>query len=132
MLTHKLVLAISALSLGGVAQMPPHILKAAAPSRPARLEGMAYLPARRIILSHGWRPAPGPCWGILPVGVCASFPEIAACSCCQRVPCAMQFTRRNRCLHVMTEGAAPEPGVEEGDAHVVYVGFRRGHCSKPR
>jgi hypothetical protein len=63
---NKLFLALSAVSLGGMAQpSPPHSLKAAAPrGRPARLEGMGYVPARRITLSYGWMPAAGPCFGV--------------------------------------------------------------------
>jgi hypothetical protein len=60
---NKLFLALSAASLGGLAQPSPlYMVKAAVPhSRPLRLEGMDYLAARRIILSYGWEPLTGPC-----------------------------------------------------------------------
>jgi hypothetical protein len=55
---NKLFLALSAVSLVGLPQpSQPNVAKAAAPrSRPLRLEGMDYLPARRIILGYGWEP----------------------------------------------------------------------------
>lgn len=130
MLMNKLFLALGAVSLGSLAQpFPSYSLNAAVPrSRPARLEGMNYVAARRIILSYGWRPAPGPCGELLPASVCARFPEVEACSCCDRAPCAMLFIRGNRCLSVGTEGDWPE----SRDTHVVDVSFRRHHCSKLR
>ena len=128
---NKLFLVLSAISLGGlVPPSPPHSLKAAAPrSRPERLEGMDYVPARRIILSYGWVPAAGPCFGVTE-SECASFPEIDSCSCCVRAPCAMLFIRGNRCLSILTEVGPPEAGVEESDTHIVNVAFRRHGCSK--
>jgi hypothetical protein len=127
----KLFLALSVVSLGALAQpYPAYIAKAAAPrTRPARLEGMDYVPARRVILSYGWRPAAGPCFGVTE-SECASFPEIDSCSCCGRAPCAMLFIRANRCLLISTEVGPPETGAEESDTHVVYVAFRRHDCSK--
>jgi len=127
---HKLFLVLIAVALGALAQPNPiSIAKAAAPrSTPTRLEGMSYVAARRIILSYGWRPAPGPCGGLLPASVCARFPEVEACSCCDRAPCAMLFIRGNRCLTVGTEGDWPE----SRDTHVTDVSFRRHHCSKPQ
>src|ERR1043166_6452367 len=100
----KLFLALSAVSLGALAQpYSAYIAKAAASrSRPARLEGMYYLPARRIILSYAWRPVAGPC-GSVTASECASFPEIQNCSCCGLAPCGMVFQRGNRCLYVGTE-----------------------------
>jgi hypothetical protein len=123
----KLFLTLGALTLGALAQpYPPYIAKAAAPrSRPARLEGMHYLQARRIILSYGWVPAPGPC-SSLTEWICGRYPEIDTCSCCDRAPCALLFVRGNRCLSVGTEGDLPG----SRDTHVVDVSFRRRHCSK--
>src|SRR3982750_985210 len=105
---NKLFLVLSAVALGALAQpYPLYLANAAAPrSRPARLEGMAYVAARRIILSYGWVPAPGPCL-MVSDSVCASFPEIDTSSCCDRAPCAMLFIRRNRCLSIGTEGDWP-------------------------
>ena len=125
---NKLFLALTSVALGALAQpYPPDMANAAAPrSRPARLEGMGYVAARRIILSYGWRPAPGPCGGLLPASVCARFPEVEACSCCDRAPCALLFIRGNRCLTVGTEGDWPD----SRNAFVTDVSFRRHHCSK--
>ena len=124
---NKLLLVLSAVALGALAlPNPPDMANAAAPrSRPARLEGMSYVAARRIILSYGWVPAPGPCL-MVSESVCARFPEIDTCSCCDRAPCAMLFIRGNRCLSVGTEGDLPG----SRDTHVVDVSFRRHHCSK--
>src|SRR3954453_11634288 len=117
---NKLFLALSALTLGALAQpYPPYIANAAVPrTRPARLEGMDYVPARRVILSYGWRPAAGPCFGVTE-SECASFPEIDSRSCCEQAPCAMLFIRGDRCLSILTEVGPPEAGVEESDTHVV-------------
>ena len=124
---NRLFLVLSVVSLSAMAQPSPLFMaNAAAPrSRPARLEGMAYDAARRIILSYGWVPAPGPCYG-LAERLCASFPELDTCSCCDRAPCAMLFVRGNRCLSIGTEGDLPG----SRDTHVVDVSFRRHHCSK--
>jgi hypothetical protein len=128
---NRMFLALSAFSLGGVAQ--PCVLsmtKAATPnSRPLRLEGMDYLAARRIILDHGWRPAAGPCSQVSD-RECASFPEIQVCSGVQLGPCTMVFNRQDRCLIVGTSGSEPTEGQEESDTHVRAVYFRHGHCSK--
>jgi hypothetical protein len=86
---------------------------------------MGYDAARRIILSYGWAPAPGPC-SSLTERLCGRYPEIDACSCCDRAPCAMLFVRGNRCLSIGTEGDLPG----SRDIHVVDVSFRRHHCSK--
>ena len=91
---------------------------------------MHYVPARRVILSYGWRPAPGPCFGVTE-SECASFPEIDRCSCCEQAPCAMLFIRGDRCLSILTEVGPPEAGAEESDTYVVDASFRRHHCSKP-
>ena len=126
---NKLFLALTSVALGALAQpCPIDIANAALPkSRPIRLEGMNYDAARRIILSYGWAPAPGPCYG-LAERLCGSYPELETCSCCDRAPCAMLFIRRNRCLTVGTEGSPPP----SRDTQVVDVSFRRHHCRKPR
>lgn len=127
----KLFLALSVFALCALAQpYPLYAANAAASrSRPARLEGMDYVPARRVILGYGWRPAAGPCFGVTE-SECASFPEIDSCSCCEQAPCAMLFIRGDRCLLVSTEVGPPEAAAEESDTHVVYVAFHRHHCSK--
>jgi hypothetical protein len=129
---NKAFLALSALSLGGLAQTsPPYSLNAATPrSSPARLEGMAYVPARRIILSYGWVPAPGPCEvsAGLQASDCESFPELDVCSPVQLGFCSIVFTRRGRCLDIITTGGPPVAGQERGDTEVFRVHFRRGRC----
>jgi hypothetical protein len=128
---NKLFFVLMAAALSALAQpFPLDVANASAPtSRPPRLEGMNYLRARRIVMSYGWVPAAGPCFGVT-ASECTSFPEIDSCSCCGRAPCAMLFIRRNRCLSILTEVGPPDPAVEDGDTHVVYVSFRGHHCSK--
>jgi hypothetical protein len=130
---NKLFFVLSAASLSTLAQpIPSYVANASAPrSAPPRLEGMDYRRARRIILSYGWQPVTGPCFGVT-VDECASFPEIDSCSCCGQAPCGMFFRRRNWCLLVSTIGASPVARRAESDTNVTNVYFRRGHCSKPR
>lgn len=128
----KLFLALSAASLGAPAQPSlPHGLKAAAPrGRPVRLEGMAYVPARRIILGYGWVPAPGPCQvgSGLEASDCESFPELDVCSGVSPGFCSIVFTRRGLCLDIITTGGPPVVGQVRGDTEVFRVHFRRGQC----
>jgi hypothetical protein len=126
---NKLFLALSAVSLGALAQpSPPYIAKAAAPkSRPLRLEGMDYLPARRIIMGFGWEPMVGPCEAV-EANECASFPEIDTCSGVGPGYCHMVFMRGNRCLDIGTAGGEPIAGQEQSDTHVTDVSFRTGRC----
>jgi hypothetical protein len=127
----KLIVALSAVSLGSLAQpSPPLILKAAVPhSRPARLEGMDYVPARRAILGFGWVPAAGPCDGEqVDASECASFPEIDTCSPVWPAYCHMVFARANLCLDLTTSAGPPEAGQEESDTHILNVSFHRGSC----
>ena len=129
---NKIFLALGAFSLGALAQPSPlHSLKAAAPrSRPTRLEEMNYVPARRIILSHGWVPAAGPCEvsAGLDASDCASFPELDTCSPVWPGYCSIVFTRRGLCLDITTTGGPPVAGREQGDTQVFRVNFRRGRC----
>jgi hypothetical protein len=129
MLLKKIFLALSVISLGNVAQpSPPDIAKAAAPrSSPLRLEGMDYLPARRIILGYGWEPMIGPCEAVED-SECGSFPEIDTCSGVSPGYCHMVFMRRNECLDVGTSGGEPVAGQEQSDTHVTDVSFRHGRC----
>jgi hypothetical protein len=133
MLMKKLFLVLVAISLSGLAQSspPPSPKAAVAHGRPLRLEGMDYVPARRIILSYGWQPVTGQCSGVSDSD-CASFPEIDACSCCGEGPCGMDFRRGGWCLSVGTIGGQPEVGRQDSDTHVTSVHFRRGNCSTPR
>jgi hypothetical protein len=128
---NKLFLALSAASLCGLAQpSPPHTQKAAVPRRPAKLEAMNYVPARRIILSYGWVPAPGSCEvsAGLRASDCESFPELDVCSPVSLGFCTIVFTRRGLCLDIITTGGPPVAGQERGDTEVFRVNFRRGRC----
>jgi hypothetical protein len=128
---NKMVLALSVVSVGVLVQpFPPDIANAVSlRSRPARLEDMNYVPARRIILSHGWAPAPGPCEeGMVEDSECRSFPEIDTCSGVSPGYCHMVFARRNLCLDITTTGGPPVAGQEQGDTEVSDVSFRRGRC----
>ena len=127
-----LFLALSAVAIGGLTPpYPAYVAKAAAPrSGPARLEGMAYVPARRIILRYGWVPAPGPCEvsAGLAASDCQSFPELDVCSPVEQGFCSIVFTRRGLCLDIITTGGPPAVGQEQGDTTVFRVHFRRGRC----
>ena len=125
-------LALSAVCLGSLAQpFPSDSLNAAVPrSRPARLEGMRYVPARRIILSYGWAPMPGPCEvsAGLQASDCESFPELDVCSPVWPGYCSIVFTRRGLCLDILTTGGPPVAGLERGYTQVLRAGIRRGRC----
>jgi hypothetical protein len=129
---NKLFLVLSAVSLGALAQpYPLYVANAAAPSSsPARLEGMSYVPARRIILSYGWVRAAGPCTvsAGLRASDCESFPELDVCSPVSPGYCSIVFTRRGLCLDILTTGGPPVAGQERGDTEVFRVNFRRGRC----
>jgi len=129
MMMFRIFLALGAASLVGLPQpSQPSDARAAAPrGRPLRLEGMDYLPARRIILGYGWQPMAGPCEAIED-SECAAFPEIDTCSGVSPGYCHMVFMRRNECLDVGTSGGEPVAGQEQSDTHVTDVSFRRGRC----
>ena len=76
---NKILLALSVVSLGGLAQASAPSAGEAAAQRggPTRLERMDYLAARRIILGYGWQPVIGRCLeGWHYNSECAVFPEI--------------------------------------------------------
>lgn len=99
-----------------------------AAGRPARLEGMEYLKARKIILGYGWKPFRGECNGPdVDSGTCQRYPEIDDCTGVGIGLCAMTFARGNLCLHVVTVGGAPHD--EPGDTAVRHLTFRRGRCT---
>ena len=129
---NKLVLNLSVVSLGvSVQALPSDIANATEPrSRPARLEGMNYVPARRIILSHGWVPAAGTCevGAGLAASDCESFPELDVCSPVSPGYCSIVFSRAGLCLYILTTGGPPVAGQERGDTEVSDVSFRRGRC----
>lgn len=99
-----------------------------APAKAAKLEGLTYQRARKVILGYGWRPFP-PARRGLSVGARtgADFPEIGECSGVDPGYCGMTFSLGSECLYVVTRGGPPEGGVE-GDTHVDHVSFRRGPC----
>jgi hypothetical protein len=103
---------------------------ASAAVRPARLEGMEYLKARRIILGYGWRPFRGACSGVVGPQSCARFPEIDNCSGTGEGLCSMAFARGGRCLILVTAGSAPAD--QPGDTVVRDVTFNRGVCERSR
>lgn len=91
---------------------------------------MAYDAARRIIMSYGWVPAPGPCSvsAGLDASDCARFAELDVCSPVWPGYCSIVFTQRGLCLDILTTGGPPVAGQERGDAEVYRVNFRRGRC----
>jgi hypothetical protein len=97
------------------------------PKRPAKLEGMEYLEARKVILGFGWRPSSGDCSGPdVDERTCAKYPEIDTCTGVGIGLCGMKFVRRNRCLVLITIGGAPQR--QAGDTLVRDVTFLRGPC----
>jgi hypothetical protein len=96
----------------------------------ARLEGMAYLDAREVILTLGWSPVEGPCMGGgARETTCADFPEIGNCSGTGVGYCDMTFRRKDRCLAVVTTGGTPDRTDREGVA-VDWVRFSKAPCKK--
>ena len=97
------------------------------PSGPAKLEGMEYLEARKVILGYGWRPSNGDCGGPdVDEQTCAKYPEIDHCTGVGIGLCGMEFVRRDRCLILITIGGAPQD--QPGDTLVRDVTFLRGPC----
>ena len=94
----------------------------------AKLEGLPYQQARKIILDYGWRPHPSSSCG-MQVGksTCTHFPEIGSCSGVDPGYCGMAFALKDRCLYVVTRGGPPD-GDAEGDTHVDHITFRSGPC----
>ena len=106
--------------------LPPQ--SALAAKRPTKLEGMVYVKARPIILGYGWRPLPGDCGGADQL-TCARYPEIGNCSGTGVGFCDMTFTRRSRCLVIVTVGGEPRAD-KRGEPTVRDLQFRVGPCSK--
>jgi len=95
-----------------------------------RLEDMAYLDAREVILALGWSPVEGPCMGGgTGETTCSDFPEIGNCSGTGVGYCDMAFRRKDRCLAVVTTGGAPDRTDPEGVA-VDWVRFSKAPCDK--
>jgi hypothetical protein len=102
---------------------------AEASKRPAKLEGMEYLAARKVVLGFGWRPLAGHCSGAdLSAETCAKFPEVGNCTGVGAGFCDMTFVRRDRCLVLVTIGGAPQN--KPGDTLVRDVTFSRAPCPK--
>ena len=112
---------------GNISTADGHSRSSNGAARPAKLEGMAYQTARKIILSYGWKPWFGHCEA--DPGTCAKYPEVDVCSASFPISCGMRFVRRGWCLGVGTEGEAP-PGVAAGQPIVTGVTFRRTSCQK--
>jgi hypothetical protein len=93
----------------------------------AKLEGMEYLEARKVILSFGWVPARAACSGPdVNDQTCTKYPELDNCTGVGIGLCGMNFVRRNRCLILVTIGGAPQE--QPGDTVIRDVAFRRGSC----
>jgi hypothetical protein len=87
---------------------------------------MSYPKARRVILGYGWKPKAGNCsGGGTTVSICKKYPEVGNCSGTGAGYCDMTFTRRRRCLRIITAGGPPGP-----DAVVQDVVFSAAPCSK--
>jgi hypothetical protein len=118
------------LAAAGAAMMvhAPTAMAAGKPlTTPAKLEGMEYLKARKVILSYGWMPSPGECSGPdVSDQTCSQYPEIDNCTGVGIGLCGMDFVRRDRCLVLVTIGGAPQS--QPGDTLVRDVSFLRGPC----
>jgi hypothetical protein len=112
-----------AIGVALLAAAPP--VHSEAPVDWQELVGMRYLAARKVILSHGWRPSHGECQGI--AVDCRQFPEINTCSGVELGLCGMHFVRRNRCLTVTTVGGPPSRE-RKTDTWVQAADSRRGRC----
>jgi hypothetical protein len=95
----------------------------------AKLEGMAYDPARAIILGHGWKPFSDGCSGAgTTAQACRAYPEIGTCSGTGRGFCSMSFTKPGQCLRVVTTGGPPQTGDPQAST-VDGVRFERTACA---
>jgi len=93
-----------------------------------RLEGMKYPKARQVILGHGWKPFPGDCTGPdVDDRICRRYPEIDNCTGVGVGLCSMKFTKKDRCLILLTVGSAPQVGYPS-DTAIQEVTFSRGRC----
>ncbi len=94
----------------------------------AKLEGMAYDPARAIILGLGWAPFADGCSGAgTTAQACRSYPEIKDCSGTGAGFCSMTFAKPGQCMHVVTTGGPPQRGDPKA-ATVDGVRFERTAC----
>jgi hypothetical protein len=98
---------------------------AASKTEPPPLEGMTYPKARRVILGYGWKPKSGNCNAGTTAGLCKKYPEVGNCSGTGAGYCDMTFTRKRRCLRIITAGGPPGDG-----AVVLDVIFSAAPCSK--
>ena len=128
-MTRNILSILMSASVIITAQCLPTITHAtSASSKPPKLEYMDYSSARKIILSYGWSPMPGPCKQVSNT-TCSRFPEIESCSGVGLGYCGMLFVKQNRCLYLLTTGGPPESDTEDY-AQVEQVTFRHGPCSK--
>jgi hypothetical protein len=102
---------------------------AAGTAKPAKLEGMAYPKARRVVLSYGWKPLLGECsGGGTSDDICKRYPEIGNCSGTGLGFCDLHFinkTNKKRCLTLITVGGPPG-----ADSVVQDVIFSNAPCLK--
>jgi hypothetical protein len=87
-----------------------------------KLEGMGYDRARNLILRYGWKPFPGECSGVESV-TSARYPELNNCQGVSPGYCDMTFSKKNRCLIVVT--LESPPGTSKDDTWIKDVMFRR-------
>lgn len=117
--------AITLALVMALASMP----QPAASAKPARLENMEYLKARKVILSYGWAPVRGDCSGPdVDDHICATYPEIGNCTGVGIGYCDMTFKRGTQCLSLVTIGGAPQD--RPADTEVRDVSFWRSRCAK--
>jgi hypothetical protein len=102
---------------------------AASAVKPAKLEGMSYPKARRVVLSYGWKPLLGECiGGGTSDDICKRYPEIGNCSGTGLGFCDLYFINKNnkkRCLTLITVGGPPG-----ADSVVQDVIFSNAPCQK--
>jgi hypothetical protein len=93
----------------------------------ARLEGLEYPAARKIITGYGWIPLKGGCLENEGPEVCGMFPELINCTQGQPQFCILRFSKAGRCLQITTEGGYLE---DNGGALVEQVSFIKTKCKK--
>lgn len=106
--------------------------RAQASNSRTNLEDLEYEEARRLILRYGWKPTSGECGG----GgagdiVCKQYPEINNCSGVNSGYCDMSFSKKGRCLTIVTVGGPPLYR-RNNDTVVERVKFHKVSCTTLR
>ena len=96
-------------------------------AKPAKLEGMPYPKARKIILGYGWAPFKGDCLENEGPEVCGQFPELINCTQGQPEFCILRFSKTRRCLQIITRGGYLE---DNGGTSVEQVSFIDKICER--